>query len=515
LIYTPGLWLFILSSLIIASLIIISWPYRRSDTGQGFLFLMGCAFLWTVAFTLETATPSLQGKLFFVTIEFLGIAFLPAAWLCLILAFTGKSCPPDLKILILFLPILTSLVIWTNPLHHWFIGQPKIIIEGMPFPVLFLDYQFWFYAIHAPTGYLYLLISLIILMQYIMRAAPIYKVQARILLIAILLPSITDVLYVLGFSPVKYYNYTTAVFSLSGILLLWTLFQFRFLDLLPLARDRIIEDLQDCIFVLDHKKRIVYHNQAALRKFKLSSQVIGIPINLIRNEMFQSIHEMLENNQARMDISIGDEAHFDLSIAPVYNRQGFQIGQIITAHDITERVQRFNQVHTLSIQDSLTGVLNRRHFITVCNRELERIKNSKLASAAVVMVDLDAFKQVNDTYGHAAGDKLLVAFADVIQPLLRKYDLFGRLGGDEFAIFLHDVTPSAAVEIIGRVSEAIHDMQTPFNGKLISFTASFGIIHTRQVNLSQLDIEILLNLADQALYQGKGLGKNYIQLYKK
>jgi diguanylate cyclase (GGDEF)-like protein/PAS domain S-box-containing protein len=513
-VYTAGLWLFIIASLIIAILILFSWKYRKSDIGKSFLFLMGCAFLWVFPFSLETAAAPVQLKISLAYIEFLGIIFLPAAWIFLIIDFTSHPYARTLKNISLIMPSLTTLILWTNPLHHWFIGQPAIITQGVPFPVLFMDYKFWFYAVHAPTGYLYILLSLLMMIRYLIHAAPIYKVQARILIIAILLPSITDLLYVLGLSPVKYYNYTTAVFSVSGILLLWTLFQFRFLDLLPQARERIIENLQDSIFVLDHKYRIVYHNRAAVNLFQLNQEIIGLPIKEIENEGLQSIQEMIESQQMRMDISIGNKNYYDLNISPVHNRHGLQIGLIITAHDITERVEQFNLVHTLSIQDSLTGILNRRHFITVCNRELDRIKINHQVSAAVVMVDLDAFKLINDTYGHAVGDKMLIEFTTTIQSILRRYDHFGRLGGDEFGIFLMDVTVATAREIIERVRNSICDLRTTIDDNIISLTASFGIVHTQQVNPSALDIEILLNFADQALYQGKESGRNYIQLFQ-
>ena len=513
--YTPGLWLFTAASLITAFLILTSWQYRKTEVGKSFLFLMICAFLWVFPFILETAATSLQLKMIFVYLEFFGIVFLPVAWIYLIVDFTGHPYPKTLKSISLIMPILTTLILWTNPLHHWFMGQPTIITQGVPFPVLFMDYQFWFYFIHAPVGYLYILISLILMIRYLLHAAPIYKAQARILILTILLPSIIDILYVLGISPVKNYNYTSAVFSISGILLLWTLFKFRFLDLLPLARDRIIENLQESILVLDHKNRIVYLNQAAKLLFQLKDEIIGLPIDTIQNEVFLSVQLMIRTGQMRMDIPIGEKNYFDLSISPVHNRHQLQIGQIITAHDITERVERFNLVHTLSIQDSLTGILNRRHFIMVCNRELDRIKKNHQVSAAVVMVDLDDFKQINDTYGHTMGDKMLIVFTNAIQSILRRYDHFGRLGGDEFAIFLMDVSSTTALEIIERVRESISSLHPPLDGKNIHLTASFGIVHTHQVSPPNLDIEILLNFADQALYQGKELGRNSIQMFQK
>ena len=264
----------------------------------------------------------------------------------------------------------------------------------------------------------------------------IYQIQGGLLLLAILLPSITDVLYVLGYSPVQYYNYTTAVFSISGLILVWTLFRFRFLDLLPLARDTVIENLNDGIVVMDHKNRIIYINPSAREIFSISDEVIGQSIKEMRNEYLQKIEQLLQANQPAMDMKINgtSDKYFDLRISPIHNRGGLRIGSVATSRDITERTQLFNQVRTLSIQDDLTGIFNRRHFMELCEREILRVQRSQRLSVSVVMIDLDTLKWVNDTYGHAFGDQMLIAFTQTIQSMLRKYDLFGRLGGDEFSL---------------------------------------------------------------------------------
>ena len=155
--YTPGLWLFILASIIIGGLLLYSWQFRTTKTGQGFIFLMLCALIWVTLFTLETAEISLQGKLFFVNLEFLGITFLPIAWVFLVFAYTGQTLSRQAKFFYLLIPTLTNIVIWTNPLHHWFMGNPQIsqapcsfsgALSRLPILVLF----------HSRASRLYLLI---------------------------------------------------------------------------------------------------------------------------------------------------------------------------------------------------------------------------------------------------------------------------------------------------------------------------------------------------------------------
>ena len=513
--YTPGLWLFILASLIILGLTVFSWRFRKTKTGQAFIFQMVCALVWVVLFTLETAAISPESKLFFAKLEFLGIAFLPVAWVLLVLAYTGRDLSNPAKFLLLLIPILTNIMIWTNPLHHWFAGSPQISPTSTPFPVLDMDYQFWFYYIHAPSGYLLILIAIVVLVRSILKMEKIHQIQGELLLLAIVLPSITDVLYVLGCSPVPYYNYTTAVFSLSGGILAWTLFRFRFLDLLPLARDTIIENLNDGIVVLDHQERVVYLNHTARVTFAIPDNIIGQPIAEAPNEYLQKIQQMLQQDQRAVDIEIqGDSrAYFDLRISPVHNRQGLRIGTAVTFRDISDRVRLFNQVQLLSIQDDLTGIFNRRHFLELCEREIAHALRSQRYSISVVMIDLDTLKQVNDTYGHAYGDEMLLAFTRAVQPTLRKYDLFGRLGGDEFGLLLLDLPPQEAFQVVERLRASVEKLRIPIGEDTLSISASFGIVSSPQLDKNDLNIKKMLHLADQALYRAKQSGRNRVVAY--
>jgi diguanylate cyclase (GGDEF)-like protein/PAS domain S-box-containing protein len=511
--YTPGLWLFILASVILGGIIVYSWRFRQTETGRAFLFLILCAFIWAFFFIFETAVTSLNGKIFFATIEFAGITFLPSAWVFLVLAYTGASSPHWHKPLILIIPALTNIVIWTNPLHHWFMGNPHINQPPVPFPVLAPDYQFWFYAVHAPASYIFLLIAIIMLVCSMFKMGEIYRTQTNLLLLAILMPSIADILYILGITPIKNYNYTTAVFSLSGLLLLWTLFRFRFLDLLPLARDTVIDNLNDAIVMIDHKSRVVYANNAAQKFFDVSASAVGKTLSETHNEFLLRVDGLLQKNLSEMDIEIGspDSRYFDLRISPVINKRGLRIGSVTASHDITERTRLFNQVQSISVQDSLTGIFNRRRFTEVLQQELLRIQRNPDISSSLAIIDLDNFKQINDTYGHSVGDQVLIAFTNSIKARLRKYDVFSRFGGDEFALLLIDVTREETLTILERLRVSVQNLRVPCSGHEIGITASFGIINTTQISPASLEMEIILQLADQALYQAKQAGRNCVR----
>lgn len=513
-VYTPGLWHFLLAALITLGVIGFSWRYRQTDTGKAFLALMACGLVWVVFFCFETASPSLEGKLFWANIQFLGITFLPTAWVFLVLALTGQKATRGVKTALLLLPALTNLVIWTNPLHHWFYGTPTISSTLAPFPVLVQDYQFWFYYVHAPLNYLILLAALFLLVKAMGRMEGVYQTQVQLLLVSILLPAITDMLYVLGYSPVRYYNYTTAVFSLSGVILAWTLFRYQFLDLLPLARDVMIGQMSDLVMILDHKMRISEANPAARDVFHLPKEFVGKQPTEIGSRDLLEVAGLLEQGVAHKDVQFEAQPGrtFDLRIQPVMKSGGLVIGWVITARDISERMDFLNRLQALATRDDLTGIYNRRHFLELCQREMYRVQRLKDYHVAVMMIDLDHFKWVNDAHGHAIGDRALAAFANAVQAELRVMDIFGRLGGEEFALLLVDVDESAARAAAERLRLAVQALRIPVQGGEIAITASFGVALSCGQKTDELTIETLLAQADQALYQAKQSGRNCVAL---
>ena len=165
------------------------------------------------------------------------------------------------------------------------------------------------------------------------------------------------------------------------------------------------------------------------------------------------------------------------------------------------RVQQ--QLTTLATRDSLTGVLNRRAFLAAAATEVERSQRYGL-DMALLQIDLDHFKQVNDTYGHHAGDRLLVDFATRVSTLLRSTDVFGRTGGEEFALLLPQTGAAESLQLAERIRTALATAEvTP------SYTASFGVATTHDGVPS---LEALLVTADTALYRAKANGRNRVEL---
>ena len=156
--------------------------------------------------------------------------------------------------------------------------------------------------------------------------------------------------------------------------------------------------------------------------------------------------------------------------------------------------------------DFLTDVLARGAFLKQGQQLLLRSFHSRQA-ITVLMLDLDHFKRINDSYGHAGGDELLRRFSLMLAQVLREQDLIGRLGGEEFAAVIPSVDHATALDIARRINQATRDLLVTHQDRRILATVSIGLVHV-QVPSSQQTLDGLLQLADHALYQAKAQGRD-------
>jgi diguanylate cyclase (GGDEF)-like protein len=161
----------------------------------------------------------------------------------------------------------------------------------------------------------------------------------------------------------------------------------------------------------------------------------------------------------------------------------------------------------LASTDPLSNLLNRRCFFERAEQELSRLKRSG-RQAAIIIVDIDFFKLVNDEYGHAAGDTILVVISGILKSSVRKHDFVARFGGEEFAIFLSDVDIDEAIMLADRMRKNIQENKVIFKGDVIKTTASFGL---SMMESGSKDIHSVINDADKLLYEAKSSGRNMVK----
>lgn len=157
--------------------------------------------------------------------------------------------------------------------------------------------------------------------------------------------------------------------------------------------------------------------------------------------------------------------------------------------------------------DGLTGILNRNAILEMLHKELERSHRSG-RPAAVLMVDVDHFKRINDVYGHATGDQVLRSVAEVIRRSVRQYDSVGRYGGEEFLIVLPETSPADVETIAERIRAAAASTPILIDGRNVFVTLSIGIDTTGPDDVA--DAERMVSAADMAMYQAKNAGRNRV-----
>jgi diguanylate cyclase (GGDEF)-like protein len=182
-------------------------------------------------------------------------------------------------------------------------------------------------------------------------------------------------------------------------------------------------------------------------------------------------------------------------------------GRLWLVRDITGQKRREAILETLAATDALTRLPNRRAFIAHLEQYAQDLVRGTQQSGAVLMIDLDFFKRINDSYGHGVGDKVLQQTASVIRHTLRADDVAGRLGGEEFAVLLPGAPADHACEVAERLRAAIADVRVEVNEGLVHVTASIGVHAIADATLSSDD---WLARADSALYRAKHEGRNRV-----
>lgn len=199
----------------------------------------------------------------------------------------------------------------------------------------------------------------------------------------------------------------------------------------------------------------------------------------------------------------------DRGMVVSHTPDGKPLRMIGTNTDISERKRMEAELRALASTDYLTGLPNRRHFFAQMEVELARIQRLDSQRAAVLMLDLDHFKRINDSFGHATGDVLLRHFAALVSDELRKIDTAGRIGGEEFAILLPGAGTDAALLFAERLRQKVEKTPLVHDGLTIPITVSIGVA---EMNEEDGSADASLIRADKALYHAKESGRNRVEI---
>lgn len=271
----------------------------------------------------------------------------------------------------------------------------------------------------------------------------------------------------------------------------------------------IIQSLNPQAEVLTGWRQSEAQGQPLKRVLQLFNAVTGDPVenlldrsNASRLSAF-SHHILIRNRDA-------EEFIVEPSVAFIRMSNGEIIGMVVICRDVTENRKLAAQLSWEASHDPLTNLINRREF----KRRLSELMEEKAKTESehsLCYLDLDQFKIVNDTCGHAAGDELLRQVTTLLQSQIRKTDLLARLGGDEFALLLYECPMEKARQVAENLRQAVQDFRFVWQDKIFSIGVSIGLVKLDPTINSLADV---MSAADSAMYAAKDAGRNRIHVYQ-
>jgi diguanylate cyclase (GGDEF)-like protein/PAS domain S-box-containing protein len=588
----------------------LAWRRRNTPGGTSLAWLMLAVAWWSATLAVEYTTIGIPGKVFWAKLEYIGTLSCPVFFLLLALEYNQlQAWLTRRNIALLFvIPCVTLGLAATNEWHGlvWTSFTPSPV--GQNLLVYGRGAAYWI----GVVGYSYLTLfaGALLIAWAVFRFPAVYRPQALTLLLAALVPWAGDLFEEARLAPGV--ELTPLVLVFAGVAMAWSIFRLGLLDLVPVARETLVETMTDGLLVLDEQNRVVDLNPAARALLPVPlTQVLGRPATealAAWPALAQACASPIKQVELRLE-GAGGACIFDLRCTPLRNRSGALTGQLLTLHDITqrkqaeaalrasqrkyqqlvetmqeglcianvdgrilfvnprmsemlgcaptdllaqnlfgfldrgwedeidvkfhrkdggafyatlttspildddgysqgtlfgviditERRQMEDRLADLSLVDELTGLHNRRGFQFLARQEL-KVADRLKQRLALLYVDLDGMKRINDTWGHQTGDEAMRDTAQLLKSTLRASDVIARYGGDEFVGLVLETKENSDEDLLHRLTDNLkaYNLQTTRSYPL---SLSFGI--TRYDPAQPCSLEALLEEGDRLMYAQK------------
>jgi diguanylate cyclase (GGDEF)-like protein/PAS domain S-box-containing protein len=345
--FSPILLPLLFAAVISALLAVVVWRRRSSSETITFAFLMAGVAEWSLAYALELAGTTEGVKVLGARLQYFGIGSVVAMWLLFALAYANLERWLTFRnaALLSIEPIIMILLVWTNDVHRLIWQSARFVRVDAP---LYYTYGTGFW-VNAAYSYLIFLLSTFLLIRTLFRSAPIHRQQVISLLIGALAPWLGNVLYLGGLSPIANLDLTPFGFTISGLAIGWGLLNYRLFDIIPVARNLLIDSMGDGVLVLDIHHKVVDVNPAAAAILGATpSKLIGQPAHEVCHPWLELVERYAQSGEGHEEICLhippegtddkGDTLrYFDVGISPLDNRQGHDIGRLLTFRDISEQ----------------------------------------------------------------------------------------------------------------------------------------------------------------------------------
>ncbi len=345
-------------SLVVSLFVVaLSWRHRRANGAKAMVALAIGTFVWTLGFLLEANSITLDRQLFFCNIGYLGSMSVPVAWFVFALNYTsGRKLLIGWKIVpFCVVPLITTVLIWTNSLHHLMWYDEYLTTSGA-FTVTAKTYG-WFFWVAVSYNYILILTGAVFLVRRLFVGTSIYSRQAISLVMAVSLPLIWNIHFVMNILPIPHKDLTPVMFAVSGLIIALGLLRFQIFRSIPFARRFLIQQLHDGILVFDINNHILEANPAVLQLLGAANdrEVIGKDageFSLLSPVLEQLSQKRFGITELPLDVT-REERIFELETIPMKEEDGETVGWLAIFRDITERKKMQAQ---LIAQDRLSSI---------------------------------------------------------------------------------------------------------------------------------------------------------------
>lgn len=509
---------------------VYAWRQRKL-TGAGPTIAFLGATIWSISYALAVGVHDPGWRILWAKAQHVGIALTAIGWTIFTIQYSGRENWLSWRniILLSIIPVAGMVLALTNEYHHLIWVRTELRIVG---PLALLDITYGaFFWIYFAWNYMVLLSSIAIFLWFTLNAPLLQRRQAMILLAGTLCPGIAIILYLSGFSPLPDLDLAPLGYSIGSLVFAWGMYRFHLFSIIPIARDQVIENMSDAVLVLDNLDRVADINAAMLQLIQQSSdEVVGQPVAQVLTDWANFIEKYRDVPKAEEQIIVGDDgevSYFSLRITPLFNKQKILTGRVVVLRDTTDHMRsqeiiqhanqqlraqldEINQLQTnlreQAIRDALTGLFNRRYLDETLEREVARAVRDQ-SSLSIIILDVDYLKEINDQYGHAAGDCALQSLGLILSTQTRMGDIACRYGGDEFVVLMPDAKVENAIHRAESWLIALRNAPIVFKNLPLHLTFSAGVA---MYPLHGATADELMRAADKALYLAKTSGRNRV-----
>ncbi|NLM27267.1 MAG: diguanylate cyclase [Clostridiaceae bacterium] len=480
----------------------------RTSYRKAFSAMVLCISIYLFGYLMIVNSSNLQEMIFWNQIQYFGLPFISVLWMLVALLYTKTiySLKTWMALVLFSVPVITVIARLTNSWHHFFYTKWELR-QFYEYNFLYMERGYWYYVNIAYTILCLFFAVIIYLVGYLKNKAGYTKPHFLVFLFASLLPFIGIILILFAFEEWSI-DYSALIMPVSLLIISYGILKYDFLEIRTLARETIFENNFAGMLVLGPGKRIIDYNKAAEKFFKaINISLNNYPIEHIL-EREPKLLEVFESESSR-DFSLiidGEKRFFEIDVVPLGDPSDGNTRMLKSIRDVTEERKIQEKLKFLATTDSLSGLYNRAEFMNLAKKAFLRAKRNNEELSLLIM-DLDNFKLINDTFGHAAGDEVIRDVGSIIKTSFRKTDITGRLGGEEFAVVLKNASLKEAKRVAEKFRDFVTRRKVIYEGQEIGFTVSIGIAVIRDdIN----DIEDILKKADSALYKAKAKGRNCV-----